>query len=332
MLGVKDRAVKLEPHSTEWEAAAKETINVLKGILGDAAVDIQHVGSTSVIGLRAKPIIDIAVGVKSIQDAIDLSPVLESRGFFYRPRTASESQILFACRDFKRNMDTHYIHVVVYGSSEWNNYIKFRDVLNKNENTRRQYEDLKLRLSKEFAEDRMEYTKCKSAFIKSILDLDDNGKIKIIKGSIEHLYACEEALVNSELGVKYFSEKGSARKILKKGFAKDDIYVAIDEKNNFQGFIWFVFEGMFHAFPYLHIIAVKEESRNKGIGKKLLKFFEDICFKDNTKVFLVVADFNPNAKRLYERIGYTEVGVIPDLYREGITEHLMMKLKGNKGE
>ncbi|WP_242960832.1 GNAT family N-acetyltransferase [Clostridium peptidivorans] len=97
--------------------------------------------------------------------------------------------------------------------------------------------------------------------------------------------------------------------------------------NNCRGFIWFILDGIFHSFPYLHIIAVKEESRKHGIGKKLLKFFEDICFKDYTKLFLVVADFNPDAKILYERIGYIEVGSIPNLYREGITEYLMMKLR-----
>lgn len=150
-------------------------------------------------------------------------------------------------------------------------------------------------------------------------------KITIVKGSIDYINDCEDALVNSELGIRYFSEKGSARKGLEEGFAKEEIYIALDINHNCIGFIWFILDGIFHSFPYLHIIAVKQESRNHGIGKKLLQFFEDICFKDYTKLFLVVADFNPDAKMLYERIGYIEVGSIPNLYREGIAEHLMMK-------
>jgi ribosomal protein S18 acetylase RimI-like enzyme len=152
-------------------------------------------------------------------------------------------------------------------------------------------------------------------------------EINIIKGSKEYINACEEALVNSELGRRYFSKEGSAKKAINEGLSKGEIYIALDANKECKGFICFITNGIFHSFPYLHIIAVKENSRNSGIGKKLLEFFEEVCFKDNTKLFLVVADFNPDAKRLYERVGYVEVGSIPSLYRVGITEHLMMKLK-----
>lgn len=150
-------------------------------------------------------------------------------------------------------------------------------------------------------------------------------EITITKGSMDYINDCEDALSKSELGTRYFSKKGSARKALEEGFEKGEIYVALDIYQNCKGFIWFIPNGIFHSFPYLHIIAVKQESRNNGIGKKLLQFFEDVCFKDNAKLFLVVADFNPDARMLYERTGYIEVGAMPGLYREGITEHLMMK-------
>ncbi|AKA67812.1 GNAT family N-acetyltransferase [Clostridium scatologenes] len=149
--------------------------------------------------------------------------------------------------------------------------------------------------------------------------------ITIIKGNINYIDECEAALVNSELGIRYFDKKGSAREALMEGFDKGQVYVAIDDNNNCKGFIWVILNGAFHSFPYLHIIAVNQESRSKGIGKKLLKFFEDICFKDYNKLFLVVGDFNSAARILYEKIGYVQVGTIPDLYREGITENLMMK-------
>lgn len=155
-------------------------------------------------------------------------------------------------------------------------------------------------------------------------------EVKIVKGSAHYINDCEEALVNSELGIRYFSKLGSARKALEEGFAKEEIYIAIDGDNNCVGFIWFILDGIFHSCPYLHIITVKEESRKHGIGKKLLQFFEETCFKDFSKLFLVVADFNPDAKRLYEKIGYIQVGTIPSLYRDGITEYLMMKLREEK--
>ncbi|AGF57227.1 ribosomal protein S18 acetylase RimI-like enzyme [Clostridium saccharoperbutylacetonicum] len=149
--------------------------------------------------------------------------------------------------------------------------------------------------------------------------------IKVIKGDISYLDDCEVALVDSELGRRYFSQKGSARESLEEGFCKEEIYVAIDNDNNCKGFVWVITKGVFHSFPYIHIIAVKSENRGQGIGKLLLKFVENECFKKYSKIFLVVAEFNLNAKILYDKIGYIQVGTIPSLYREGITEHLMMK-------
>ena len=150
---------------------------------------------------------------------------------------------------------------------------------------------------------------------------------KIIKGNINFINECEDALENSLLGRKYFSEVGSARKTLEEGFSKGEIYVAVDSNNNCKGFVWVILDGIFHSWPYIHIITVKSEYRGQGIGKMLLKFVEDVVFKDYKKLFLVVSDFNSDARRLYESIEYTPIGEIPDLYKNGITECLMMKLK-----
>jgi len=151
--------------------------------------------------------------------------------------------------------------------------------------------------------------------------------ITVIKGSINYINDCEDALVNSELGRRYFSETGSARKSLEEGFCKNEIYVAVDDNKKCKGFIWVILNGIFHSFPYIHIVAVKSENRGQGIGKLLLRFAEDDCFTKYSKLFLVVAEFNPQAKRLYESIGYSEIGDIPNLYRKGISECLMMKTK-----
>lgn len=150
--------------------------------------------------------------------------------------------------------------------------------------------------------------------------------IKIMQGCINHLDDCEEALVNSELGKRYFSEIGSARKSLEEGFHKNEIYVAV-ENSNCKGFIWVIKNGIFHSFPYIHIVAVKSENRGQGIGELLLRFVENEYFANYSRLFLVVADFNPKAKKFYERLGYSEICEIPDLYRKGISECLMMKLR-----
>lgn len=149
----------------------------------------------------------------------------------------------------------------------------------------------------------------------------------IKEGTIDYIKDCEAALINSELGRRYFSSEGSARRALEEGFRKGEIYIAFDAADQCTGFMWIIPNGMFHSFPYLHIVAVKEEYRSRGIGKALIQFFEELSFQDHSRVFLVVADFNPGARRLYEELGYLETGSIPGLYRAGITETLMMKIK-----
>jgi len=148
-------------------------------------------------------------------------------------------------------------------------------------------------------------------------------EINIIKAKNEYLVDCKIALEESELG-RYF-EEGEAIKALREGIFKGEIFVAINKESVCLGFIWFILNGAFHSYPYLHIIAVKEEFRNLGIGKKLLKHFEETTCKTSSKLFLVVADFNPRAKQLYQSIGYKEVGIIPNLYKKGVTECLMIK-------
>jgi ribosomal protein S18 acetylase RimI-like enzyme len=149
--------------------------------------------------------------------------------------------------------------------------------------------------------------------------------IDIIKAESKHLIDCKIALQKSELGRIYFPEEDKAIQALNEGISKGEIFIAINKECTCLGFIWFILNGAFHSFPYLHIIAVKEEFRNLGIGKKLLKYFEEVTSKTSSKLFLVVADFNPAAKQLYQSIGYKEFGNIPHLYKVGVTECLMMK-------
>lgn len=142
----------------------------------------------------------------------------------------------------------------------------------------------------------------------------------------KHINECEKSLVKSDLGKIYFSEANSARNALLEGLKKRELFIVLNESKEFIGFYWIINKGAFHSFPYLHIIAIKEEYRGKGFGKTILKSIEDKSFKQYSKIFLVVADFNPRARRFYLGLGYKEVGVIPDLYKKGILEHIMMKV------
>ena len=90
MIGLKRGTVQLEKHSIEWEENAKKTIEKLMDIFDGKAVDIQHIGSTSVKDLKAQPI-DIVVGVKSFYDVLEVIPLLKSNGFIHKSLTYNEN-------------------------------------------------------------------------------------------------------------------------------------------------------------------------------------------------------------------------------------------------
>lgn len=150
--------------------------------------------------------------------------------------------------------------------------------------------------------------------------------IKVIKGNMNYINDCEDVLVNLELGKRYFLKEGSVRKLLEEGIIKGEIYIVIDNNNSCKGFIWIILNGVFYFFFYIYMFFVKSESCGYGIGKRFLNFVESFCCENYLKLFLVVGDFNLDVRRLYERIGYFEIGDIFNLYRNGIIECLMMKL------
>lgn len=174
MIGLKRGTVVLYPHEQSWEDEAVKTIKKLKSILGEAAVDIQHVGSTAIKSIQAKPIIDIAVGVRSFEEVMKFEDELLKNGFYHR-ETELPDQLLFACGSYydkSGELQTHFIHVVIFESRAWKDYISFRDHMNSDEKDAKAYETLKLRLAAEAPIDigREKYVRGKHGFITEILN------------------------------------------------------------------------------------------------------------------------------------------------------------------
>ena len=164
MIGLKRNTVKLEMHQPEWDVKAAETIAMLKEILGPVAVDIQHIGSTSIQTIHAKPILDLVIGVNDLEDIKACIPALAEKQVIFRGQDHPE-QLLFAMGDFEQDTRTHHIHVTVYGSTPWQNYVNFRDYLNAFPEKAKEYDDLKLSSQQQFANDRGAYTASKNALI-----------------------------------------------------------------------------------------------------------------------------------------------------------------------
>lgn len=168
-IGMKRGTVYLESHRVEWETAAAETIRIIKSVLQDDVIDVQHVGSTSIKAIPAKPIIDIAVGAADHEAVLLKKDKLEAENIIFRFEERP-GQFLFVMGDFENDTRTHHIHVVKYGSAEWENYLNFRDYLNFNKAAVEEYAALKIALAEKYPNDRIAYSEEKSRLIDVLLD------------------------------------------------------------------------------------------------------------------------------------------------------------------
>ena len=166
-IGMKRGTVFLEEHQTAWEENAKEVITDIKSALDGLNADVQHIGSTSVKSIKAKPIIDIAVAVNKLDDVISHNEQLAERGIIFRYEISS-CHLLYVKGDFEKDTRTHHIHVIPKGSEKWKNYLCFRDYLNENLSIAKEYEALKLELCEKYGNDRNAYTDAKDEFIRSV--------------------------------------------------------------------------------------------------------------------------------------------------------------------
>lgn len=169
MIGLERGIVKLIEYQNTWKAEAEKTISELKLLLPDVVVDIQHIGSTAIFSIHAKPIIDIALGVNDLSDIKPYIEVLNNNHYIFRGEDVS-NQILFVKGDFEKNIRAHHIHVVNFNGIEWNNYINFRDYLNAFPEKAKLYDMCKLNLSNQFPQDRNSYTKGKQALVSQLLE------------------------------------------------------------------------------------------------------------------------------------------------------------------
>ena len=168
MIGLKRGSVALLSHQKEWDKNAENVILELKQLLGNAAVDIQHVGSTAIASIYAKPIIDIVIGLRDLNDISPYMQLLEEHGFIFRGEDVA-GQMLFVMGDFEKDTRTHHIHAVKWNGTEWKNYINFRDYLNCHPDKAMIYDACKKKLALQFPDDRRSYTEGKQECIECLL-------------------------------------------------------------------------------------------------------------------------------------------------------------------
>ena len=159
--------IALVPYDAHWPAAYSGIAEEIRAVLGEAVMRIEHVGSTSVPGLSAKPVIDIVLAVADSTDEASYVPALEGQGFVLRIREPHwfEHRLLKAPTPVAGN-----VHVFSAGCVEIDRMIAFRDRLRTNTDDRTLYEETKRRLAAQVWEHVQHYADAKSTVIRGIID------------------------------------------------------------------------------------------------------------------------------------------------------------------
>lgn len=160
--------VQLKEYTPSWSDEFEREKMVLLRSLGDIVLDVQHVGSTSISGLSAKPIVDILVGVEALSKfSIDYIRKLEEVGYTYRGDAGVSGRIFL--RKGKPRAKFH-LSIAALNGDYWNRQIIFRDYLRAHPQDTNEYEKLKMKLAKQYPNDRATYTSLKDPLIASILE------------------------------------------------------------------------------------------------------------------------------------------------------------------
>jgi GrpB-like predicted nucleotidyltransferase (UPF0157 family) len=161
--------IHLQGYDPAWPAQFLAERERLLSALPGAFIELQHIGSTAVPFLRAKPVIDIIAGVDSMATANALAQQVCASGY----ATSAEFNATLTDRKWfmrwANGHRTHHLHLVVHDGLVWHKHLRFRDLLRAQPALRQQYAQLKSSLAQAHADDREAYTDAKGEFVRFAL-------------------------------------------------------------------------------------------------------------------------------------------------------------------
>jgi GrpB-like predicted nucleotidyltransferase (UPF0157 family) len=174
-LGLSKDEVKLSKYTSEWNIEFNRVKQEIVAVTKLETKRIEHIGSTAIKDMVAKPIIDILIGIEDITHIVNnMMKALQSIGFLPL-RVERQGEIVLAkFIDDTYKVKTHYIHLVDYDKELWKNLIFFRDYLNTIDEARDEYKKLKVALAERKSINITTYTNLKEPFVKGIFSLRTN--------------------------------------------------------------------------------------------------------------------------------------------------------------
>lgn len=169
-----DTRIEIIEYNSDWRVQFLAERSILQAALAEWLIgDIEHIGSTAVAGLAAKPVIDIMAPVASLEVSHDAIAAAEAARYCFYPYKPDEMH--WFCKPSPEER-THHLHLVPLGSRRWHEQIAFRDALRQNPELAQEYAALKRRLAKDFANDREAYTDAKAPFIQNAIRMQISYK------------------------------------------------------------------------------------------------------------------------------------------------------------
>ena len=165
---VSEEPVYLVPYDPEWARLFAAERALLEPVLRPwLAGPIEHIGSTAIPGLPAKPVIDIMAGVRDLASSHGAQAALADLHYMYSPYRSDVMH--WFCKPSPAHR-THHLHLVPVSSSLWSGRLAFRDYLRKSASAADEYAKLKIDLAERYRFDREAYTEAKSDFVRSIIE------------------------------------------------------------------------------------------------------------------------------------------------------------------
>ncbi len=167
-LGLDYDSMRLARTTQAWLAVGADLRGRVTRVLDGITSHVEVIGSSSVLGLLAKPIIDLAVGLAPDQSLSPTATRLEADGWIYRGDAGADGGHVFVLEARPWHRVAH-LHVVGYDGDQWRNYLRLRDLLRCSPHARERYEAVKLELARRPSVDRKAYTRGKSEVVTSLL-------------------------------------------------------------------------------------------------------------------------------------------------------------------
>ena len=165
VLGLATDKVSLLREHDAWALAYEHERATIVAVLGEHLLDIQHVGSTSLPNVPAKPILDILIGVRDFDEATACVEPMIAIGYVYRGENGIARRHYFV----KGDPRTHHVHMVEIGSDNWREHLRFRDLLRMNPALASEYAREKERLALLHPNNREAYQREKDKVVERIL-------------------------------------------------------------------------------------------------------------------------------------------------------------------